>query len=115
MAKSNDRLNRSYWCTLIETRIPNCATRTAAVATASHAYGSPRRSLAQHVRARRATPEPIPMLTVVIAQLLGYTLHPNYEGPAGTAAMTVLQAVGVWIGIGVMCFIFNGTKGGRLT
>lgn len=64
-------------------------------------------------------PITLTMVTVVIAQLLGYELHPNYQGPAGTAAMTLLQAVAVWIGAAVMApvseeAIFRGGMQGRL-
>ena len=64
-------------------------------------------------------PIAITMVTVVIAQLLGYTLHPNYQGPAGTAGMSLLQALAVWVGAAVMApiseeAIFRGAMQGRL-
>lgn len=42
------------------------------------------------------------MVAVGVAQMLGHELHPNYEGPAGTDATTILQALGIWIGAAVM-------------
>jgi len=47
-------------------------------------------------------PIAITMVTVIIAQLLGHQLHPNYQGPTGTETTTVLQALGIWIGAAVM-------------
>ncbi len=64
-------------------------------------------------------PIAITMVTVAVAQMLGYQLHPNYQGPAGTATMTVVQAVAVWVGAAVMApvseeAIFRGGLQGRL-
>lgn len=64
-------------------------------------------------------PLAITMAAVTVAQLLGYQLHPNYEGPMGSAGMSVLQAVAVWIGAAVMApvseeAIFRGALQGRL-
>ncbi len=64
-------------------------------------------------------PLAITMVTVVVAQLFGYQLHPNYQGPSGTVGMTALQALAVWVGAAVMApiseeAIFRGGMQGRL-
>ncbi len=64
-------------------------------------------------------PIAITMGSIAIAQAFGYQLHPNYQGPMGTQAMTFLQAVAVWIGAAVMApvseeAIFRGGLQGRL-
>ena len=60
------------------------------------------------------------MVTVVVAQLLGYHLHPNYQGPNAGVSPSILQAVALWIGAAVMApvseeAIFRGGLQGRLT
>jgi membrane protease YdiL (CAAX protease family) len=47
-------------------------------------------------------PIAITMVTVVIAQLLGYTLHPNYQGPSAGDVPTILSALAMWVGAAVM-------------
>lgn len=47
-------------------------------------------------------PIAITMVTVVVAQLLGYELHPNYEGPDAGAMPTILSALAMWVGAAVM-------------
>lgn len=47
-------------------------------------------------------PIAITMVTVVVAQLLGYTLHPNYQGPSAGDVPTVLSALAMWVGAAVM-------------
>jgi len=59
------------------------------------------------------------MVTVVAAQLLGYEMHPNYQGPSAGDAPTILQAAALWIGAAVMApvseeAIFRGGLQGRL-
>lgn len=47
-------------------------------------------------------PIAITMVTVVVAQMLGYVLHPNYQGPDAGAAPTIISALALWIGAAVM-------------
>ncbi|MDP3544278.1 MAG: CPBP family intramembrane metalloprotease [Elusimicrobiota bacterium] len=47
-------------------------------------------------------PIAITMVTVVVAQLLGYELHPNYEGPDAGAMPTIISALALWVGAAVM-------------
>ncbi len=47
-------------------------------------------------------PIAITMVTVVVAQLLGYTLHPNYQGPSAGEVPTILSALAMWVGAAVM-------------
>jgi len=47
-------------------------------------------------------PIAVTMVTVVIAQLLGYTLHPNYQGPSAGDVPTILSALAMWVGAAVM-------------
>lgn len=47
-------------------------------------------------------PIAITMVTVVIAQLLGYTLHPNYQGPSAGEVPTILSALAMWVGAAIM-------------
>ncbi len=64
-------------------------------------------------------PITITMVAVVVAQLLGYELHPNYRGPDAGATPTILAALALWIGAAVMAplseeAIFRGGLQGRL-
>ncbi|MDD5302304.1 MAG: CPBP family intramembrane metalloprotease [Elusimicrobia bacterium] len=64
-------------------------------------------------------PIAITMVTVVVAQLLGYQLHPNYVGPDAGAVPTILSALAMWVGAAVMApiseeAIFRGGLQGRL-
>jgi membrane protease YdiL (CAAX protease family) len=59
------------------------------------------------------------MVTVVVAQLLGYHMHPNYQGPTAGAAPSIISALALWIGAAVMApmseeAIFRGGLQGRL-
>lgn len=47
-------------------------------------------------------PIAVTMVTVVIAQLLGYTLHPNYQGPSAGEVPTILSALAMWVGAAIM-------------
>ncbi|MBI2386288.1 MAG: CPBP family intramembrane metalloprotease [Elusimicrobia bacterium] len=47
-------------------------------------------------------PIAVTMVTVVIAQLFGYVLHPNYQGPSAGEVPTILSALAMWIGAAVM-------------
>jgi len=47
-------------------------------------------------------PIAITMVTVVVAQLLGYTLHPNYQGPSAGEVPTILSALAMWVGAAIM-------------
>lgn len=47
-------------------------------------------------------PIAITMVTVVVAQLLGHVLHPNYQGPDAGAAPTIISALALWVGAAVM-------------
>lgn len=47
-------------------------------------------------------PIAITMVTVVVAQMLGYVLHPNYQGPDAGAAPTIISALALWVGAAVM-------------
>ncbi len=64
-------------------------------------------------------PIAITMVTVVVAQLLGYELHPNYQGPDAGAMPTILSALAMWVGAAVMApiseeAIFRGGLQGKL-
>jgi membrane protease YdiL (CAAX protease family) len=64
-------------------------------------------------------PIAITMASIAVAQLLGYHLHPNYNGPAGTATTSLLQALAIWAGAAIMAplseeAIFRGGLQGRL-
>lgn len=59
------------------------------------------------------------MGTVVVAQLLGYHMHPNYQGPSAGLAPSVLSALALWAGAAIMApvseeAIFRGGLQGRL-
>ncbi|MBI2787901.1 MAG: CPBP family intramembrane metalloprotease [Elusimicrobia bacterium] len=47
-------------------------------------------------------PIAVTMVVVVIAQLLGYTLHPNYQGPSAGEVPTILSALAMWVGAAIM-------------
>lgn len=42
------------------------------------------------------------MVTVSVAQLLGYHLHPNYTSPVGAAVPGLVQALAIWAGAAIM-------------
>lgn len=50
-------------------------------------------------------PIAITMVTVVVAQLLGHVLNPNYEGPDAGLSPTIMSALSLWIGAAVMAAI----------
>ncbi len=63
-------------------------------------------------------PLAITMVAVVVAQLLGYELHPSYVGPAA-ASPSILSALAMFVGAAVMApvseeAIFRGGMQGRL-
>ena len=65
-------------------------------------------------------PIAITMVTVVVAQLLGYQLHPNYQGPSAGDVPTILSALAMWVGAAVMApiseeAIFRGALQGKLS
>lgn len=47
-------------------------------------------------------PIAITMVAVAVAQLFGYTLHPNYHGPSAGEVPTILSALALWVGAAVM-------------
>ncbi|PIR15711.1 MAG: hypothetical protein COV48_12860, partial [Elusimicrobia bacterium CG11_big_fil_rev_8_21_14_0_20_64_6] len=64
-------------------------------------------------------PLAITMGAVVIAQMLGYQLHPNYQGPSAGDVPTILSALAMWVGAAVMApvseeAIFRGGLQGGL-
>jgi membrane protease YdiL (CAAX protease family) len=64
-------------------------------------------------------PIALTMGTVVIAQLLGYHMHPNYQGPNAGVSPSLLSALALWVGAAVMApvseeAIFRGGLQGRL-
>lgn len=63
-------------------------------------------------------PLAITMATVVVAQLLGYQMHPNYVGPAAASA-SILSALALFVDSAIMApiseeAIFRGAMQGRL-
>jgi membrane protease YdiL (CAAX protease family) len=64
-------------------------------------------------------PLALTMAAVTVAQLLGYHLHPNYQGPSGAETTSLVQALAIWVGAAVMApvseeAIFRGGIQGRL-
>ena len=64
-------------------------------------------------------PLAITMISVTVAQLLGYQLHPNYQGPMTEAAPSIIQALAIWVGAAIMApiseeAIFRGGMQGTL-